>query len=160
MQVLQTFEGIFHESFAHHWLEESFTGASSRFYKMTQNIRPFLDRFFIVYFHPNDSTAKVTQIVRPLIYGSFFKISIQNDASTHKWSVGRFASFYKIMKRLSMKVQTICVSLRVELFGRKIYDSVNNMKSSDVHFIEWYWEMKFTWNSRILMVQYKSKRLI
>ena len=58
IQVLQTLEGILYESFTHHWPEESFTGASSRFCKMTQSVRPFIDGRFIIYFHPNDSIAK------------------------------------------------------------------------------------------------------
>ena len=54
IQDLQTLEGMLYESFTHHWPEESFTGASSSFCKMTLGIRPFLDGRFIIYFHPND----------------------------------------------------------------------------------------------------------
>ena len=112
----------------------------------------------------NDTIFKMTQIARPLIHGRYIKI-LQNDANRptlHLWVLAsfciknldeapiRFASFCKIMmKRPSMRVQTICVILKVECFGRKIYCMItlDNMKSFDVDFIELYWEMKFTGNS-------------
>lgn len=100
IQVLQTLEGILYESFTHYWPEKSFTGASSRFCKMTQIVRPLIDGRFIIYFHPNDSIDKMTQIVRPLIHGRFIKI-LQNDANRptlHLWVLASFC--IKILMKL------------------------------------------------------------
>ena len=72
IQVLETFEGIFYESFTHHWLEESFTGASSIFFRMTQTVRPFICWCCITF--TSDTIFKMMQIVRPLVYGCFIKL--------------------------------------------------------------------------------------
>ena len=67
--------------------------------------------------------CKMTQIVRPFIYGRFITNLIQNNASAHKWRVGRFASFYKsLMKRPQMEDRTICVILKIVCFEEKVIE--------------------------------------
>ena len=86
--------------------------------------------------------CKMTQIVRPFIYGSFIKILIQNDASTHKWRVGRFASFCKILiKRPWMRGRTICVISGNRVIWVKIYDEAPINEGSDTlrHFEKSWW---------------------
>ena len=72
----------------------------------------------------------------------FIKILIQNDASTHKWRVGRFASFCKILiKRPWMRGRTICVIFGHWVSWVKIYDEAPINEGSDTlrHFAKPWW---------------------
>ena len=85
--------------------------------------------------------------------GSFIKILIQNDASTHKWRVGRFASFCKILiKRPWMRGRTICVFFGHWVSWVKIYDGAPINEGSDTlrHFAKPWWSAR-KWLFRSIM---------
>ena len=110
IQVLQTFEGIFHTSL-------TWSVIYRRFIKFFQNDanRPILHLLVLYHFYfktipfskwrklsdpsfmgASSNFCEMTQIVRSFIYGCLRHFVLKLWWSAHKWRVGRFVSFCKI----------------------------------------------------------------